>query len=99
MRYGYILLLLLLNACHHSTQEQTPSSIPPVHFSVLEQKDGAPIGPPPTHFVDLKPKYEAYSRYGNPDVYAVNGKKYTVMRTASGYKNQRHCFLVWYKVS
>ncbi|KTC75233.1 rare lipoprotein A [Legionella birminghamensis] len=55
---------------------------------LTQQKDGAPAGVPPTHFQKVKPVYEPFSRYGNPGSYAVNGRNYEVMRSASGYKTK-----------
>lgn len=51
-------------------------------------RDGAPSGPLPTHFQKVKPKYEPYSRYGNPSSYAVDGHTYRVMRSTQGYKTR-----------
>ncbi|MGQ3887723.1 septal ring lytic transglycosylase RlpA family protein [Legionella sp. CNM-1927-20] len=51
-------------------------------------KDAAPPGPPPTKFRQIKPVYEPLSRYGNPESYAVEGRKYSVLRTAKGYKTR-----------
>ena len=39
-------------------------------------------------FQKVKPVYEPLSRYGNPGSYVVEGRTYTVMRTASGYKTR-----------
>ncbi|STX51649.1 rare lipoprotein A [Legionella busanensis] len=50
--------------------------------------DGAPPGPPPTKFKHVKPIYEPLSHYGNPETYAVEGRKYAVLRTAKGYKTR-----------
>ncbi len=52
---------------------------------VPSKKDSAPSGPPPKTFKSVQPKHEPLSRYGNPDTYLVNGKKYNVMTSASGY--------------
>lgn len=49
------------------------------------EKDGAPSGPLPTRFKKVNPKTEPLSRYGNPDVYQVNGKKFEVMTNSTGY--------------
>ncbi|KTC65875.1 rare lipoprotein A [Legionella adelaidensis] len=50
------------------------------------ERDGAPEGPLPTHFKKVKPKSEPLSRYGNPDTYQVNGEKFEVMTSSSGYR-------------
>lgn len=52
---------------------------------IPSQRDSAPPGPPPKTFKPVNPKHEPLSRYGNPDTYSVNGKKYDVMTSASGY--------------
>jgi rare lipoprotein A len=52
------------------------------------EQDGAPAGPVPVSFKKVVPKYEPTSRYGNPDVYQVMGKKYEVMTNATGYKSR-----------
>ncbi|STX29087.1 Lipoprotein [Legionella beliardensis] len=51
-------------------------------------KDGAPPGPPPTRFPHVKPAYEPLSRYGNPESYKIEGRTYSILRTASGYKTR-----------
>lgn len=51
-------------------------------------KDGAPPGPLPVFFKPVKPKHEPLSRYGNPDVYRVNGHTYQVMTNPSGYRTR-----------
>lgn len=38
-----------------------------------------------SHIPDAKPRYEPRSKYGNPDSYVVNGKRYYVMKSSSGY--------------
>lgn len=38
-----------------------------------------------SHVPDPVPRTESRSRYGNPDSYVVNGRRYTVMTSASGY--------------
>ncbi|HVT62006.1 MAG TPA: septal ring lytic transglycosylase RlpA family protein [Legionellaceae bacterium] len=51
-------------------------------------KDSAPLGPIPTFFKRIIPKNEPLSRYGNPATYVVDGRRYTVMKTARGYKQR-----------
>lgn len=51
-------------------------------------KDGPPAGPIPVFFEKLKPKFEPFSRYGNPSSYNVGGRTYHVMRTSKGYKER-----------
>jgi len=38
-----------------------------------------------SHVPDPVPRVEPRSRYGNPDSYVVNGRRYTVMQNADGY--------------
>lgn len=52
------------------------------------EQDGAPSGPIPTFFKAVKPIFEPLSRYGNPDVYRVNGRTYTVMTSSTGYRTR-----------
>lgn len=55
---------------------------------INNQKDGAPPGPVPVVFKAVKPIHEPLSRYGNPDVYRVNGHTYEVMTNSSGYRTR-----------
>ena len=41
-----------------------------------------------SHIPDARPRYEPRSKYGNPDSYVVNGKRYYVMKSSSGYVEQ-----------
>lgn len=50
------------------------------------KRDGAPTGPIPVSFKEVKPKNEPFSRYGNPGSYAVDGRTYQVMKSSGGYK-------------
>jgi rare lipoprotein A len=52
---------------------------------VVRIKDGAPKARP-LSFKEVKPKNEPFSRYGNPESYAVDGHTYQIMRSATGYK-------------
>jgi len=50
------------------------------HLIQSEIKDGPPLHPKPVdHIPDAQPKAEPLSRYGNPAVYEVFGKKYHVL--------------------
>ena len=95
MRFTILLLVFCLGGCYNGiAQDNKPSKkhskskkpAAPVTRYTKDDKDGAPIGPPPTHFQKVKPKYEPLSRYGNPGSYAVAGRNYNILRTASGYK-------------
>lgn len=85
MRFTIISVLLMLCACsNQAISEQSKA-----HLAVMQTKpDGAPAGPPPKKFKNVKPVYEPFSRYGNPGSYAVKGHTYEVLQTASGYKTR-----------
>jgi len=87
MRIVLCLLAGLLSACHQGLPKQEAAK--PI---ALPYRPTAKDGPPrdaKTHvFKKVSPKYEPLSQYGNPMYYSVAGKKYTVMRTASGYKTR-----------
>ncbi|KTD17222.1 septal ring lytic transglycosylase RlpA family protein [Legionella jordanis] len=101
MRVLYLLAFCLLAACatapvtqqgagksRHVTAHKQ-SNTKGKYSSVSRYKqanDGAPAGPIPTTFKEVKPKSEPLSRYGNPDVYLVEGRRYQVLKSSSGYK-------------
>ena len=92
-RITVLLFWLMLSGCSNhmigSTDGGTiPSNATPQSSRYTLDKDGAPDGVVPVNFEKVKPKYEPLSRYGNPDTYAVNGKRYDVLRSASGYKTR-----------
>lgn len=49
-------------------------------------QDGAPKNSKKISFKEPSPKKEPLSRYGNPTEYYVDGRKYQVMKSSSGYK-------------
>ncbi len=57
--------------------------------TVVTQQDG-----PPPHSVDVssignaKPKFEARSRYGNPESYVVGNRRYYTMESSQGYVDE-----------
>lgn len=69
----FLITLLGLTACTHQPLRAV--------------KDGAPVYVPPdiTSIPDAIPKHEAYSKYGNPQRYTVNGKQYLTKETHLGY--------------
>lgn len=73
----------LVNHDHHQTSKPTKAN--QKKSSPQTEQDGAPSGPIPRFFKAVKPIFEPLSRYGNPDVYHVNGKTYTVMTHSKGY--------------
>ncbi|VEG90167.1 septal ring lytic transglycosylase RlpA family protein [Legionella spiritensis] len=98
MRFVYLLLMFALTGCSENETAREPVYDgyttyhsrwkSPGNRGNTDVKDGAPAGPVPTSFKTVEPKYEPLSRYGNPESYAVNGKKYQVMRSATGYKTK-----------
>lgn len=76
----FFLVGLLVNCSHKITP------IPPTKPSSNQVQDGAPPGPIPVTFKEVKPKKEPFSRYGNPNSYAVNGQTYNVLKSSGGYK-------------
>lgn len=52
------------------------------------EKDGAPVGPMPVAFKEVKPRNEPLSRYGNPGEYRIDGRTYEVMPSAKGYRSR-----------
>lgn len=86
-----VIFCFLLSGCQqyhsggtgsHSSPEKSKSAS---KAYIPSERDSAPKGPPPKTFKPVHPKDEPLSRYGNPDTYLVNGKKYDVMPSASGY--------------
>lgn len=97
MRFLILMLVFCLGGCYSGiAQDQNASKKhgkfknPTPHLARYgkNDKDGAPKGPPPTHFQKVKPKYEPLSRYGNPGSYAVAGRNYNILKTSSGYKTR-----------
>jgi rare lipoprotein A len=73
-RIGLLLLPLLLGACAGPGGPRGPLS------------DGPPRGDVDISAIaDAVPRVEPRSRYGNPDSYVVNGRRYHVMDTDAGY--------------
>ncbi len=54
----------------------------------ITTQDGPPPGPLPTFFRKVFPVHAPLSRYGNPDVYQVNGLTYVVLTSSSGYRTR-----------
>lgn len=79
--YGWSLLLLsvaLLSACgRHEVRPQDPV------------QDSAPLGPVNiSNISEPIPKWEPFSKYGNPETYEVFGKTYRVKKSARNYKTK-----------
>ena len=90
MRCLVLLLIFFVSSCQHKNQtvqeekKQTGHASHTQHYS--KAKDGAPSGPIPSFFKKIIPIHEPYSRYGNPGSYKIEGQKYSILRSASGYK-------------
>ncbi|MFC3907593.1 septal ring lytic transglycosylase RlpA family protein [Legionella dresdenensis] len=95
MRWSFLLMtLLLVSGCHNAVVNEK-SGRPAKSQSANKgqrryaiEHDSAPKGPLPTVFQKVKPVDEPFSRYGNPESYAVDGKKYQVLRAVKGYKER-----------
>lgn len=89
---GLTILILFIVGCktvpHHNKQGHKSTGSSATLKKQHDAPDSAPSGPVPTFFKVVKPIYEPLSRYGNPSTYRVNGQKYTVMTTASGYRTR-----------
>ncbi|KTD20076.1 Lipoprotein [Legionella lansingensis] len=99
MRFFYLFVLFLLTNCTTVPNSdinakklprsaKSSTSVSPQKSRYTQKHDGAPKGPIPVKFKEVKPKTEPFSRYGNPDSYAVEGRTYEVLKTASGYKTR-----------
>ena len=55
--------------------------------SIPTNRDGPPSNPPPDvrNVPDAVPRDEPLSKYGNPESYEVNGKRYAVLKERKGY--------------
>lgn len=102
MRIFCLLILFTLVSCTKTSVSTVPTSKTTYHAKIQKlnkasktqksrydiEKDGAPPGPIPVSFKEVKPKYEPFSRYGNPESYAVEGRTYEVMKSSGGYKTR-----------
>ncbi len=89
MKYVFVtIIIVLLSACQTGNISRSSNDHGNHNLSKSNkiEKDGAPAGPLPTKFKDQKPVYEPMSRYGNPDVYKVEGKTYKVLTSSSKYR-------------
>lgn len=90
MRFLWLLLVFTLTSCQSNLHTAQTGNKQTGHASkgqvYSQNKDGAPLGPIPSFFKKLIPIHEPYSRYGNPESYRVDGRKYNIMRSAKGYK-------------
>lgn len=98
MQFAFFIFFLLIGGCATSptsmnstgklprTKHIKATSTTKTPSRYTQEKDGAPKGPVPSSFKEVKPKSEPLSRYGNPDTYAVEGRTYEVLKNSSGYK-------------
>lgn len=86
MRFVCFLAMCLLASC--GTNQDLTVSPAKSSKRYSQEKDGAPVGPMPVSFKEVKPKNEPFSRYGNPESYAVDGHTYEVMKSSGGYKTR-----------
>lgn len=97
MKFLSFFSLFLLISCHQSTMDAPLERKAPAQAKALKTsvknvnpyaKDSAPSGPVPVSFKKIIPKNEPLSRYGNPSTYQVDGHRYDVMTSATGYKTR-----------
>ncbi|MGQ3891125.1 septal ring lytic transglycosylase RlpA family protein [Legionella sp. CNM-4043-24] len=100
LRFTTLILFVFLSACattpvqntsKHGKSRSTSGQAVRYHNGQRvypQSKDSAPKGPLPSQIKPVKPKYEPYSRYGNPESYAVDGRTYRIMRSTQGYKKR-----------
>ncbi len=67
-----LIFISLLSGCAGHLPTEEPDSAPQGYVDVSKIPDAVP-------------KYEPYSRYGNPDSYEVFGKRYSVQESAEGH--------------
>jgi rare lipoprotein A len=75
-RLAVLVLLLLIGACKATPPRSTPAPTPP------------PAPPPPaevTKIPDAVPQVEPRSRSGNPPFYEVDGRRYFILNSSTGY--------------
>ena len=72
-----------------SAPRNRQATAPAVAAVAAVAEDGPPVGGPPLaelmRVPDAAPRPEPASRYGNPPVYAANGRLYRTLRTSRGY--------------
>lgn len=94
MKYLTLIFIVMLCACEQKNIDPEPQKkiMPPSRRITLHKawhlKDSAPKGPVPTSFKKIVPKKEPLSRYGNPSTYQVDGRRYDVMTSSTGYRTR-----------
>ena len=90
----FVTIFFLIGFLLGCTKEPTTPALPSdgyVEQQTQEQrsvKDGAPKGPIPVFFNELKPRNEPFSHYGNPASYSIAGRMYRVMKSSGGFKER-----------
>lgn len=72
-------LVLALSACGSVSKRDASGT------AGVERDGGPSYSADMSHLPDPVPRAEPRSRYGNPESYVVNGRRYTVMPSADGY--------------
>lgn len=75
-RLAVLVLLILIGACKATPPRSTPAPTPP------------PAPPPPAEIIkipDAVPQVEPRSRSGNPPFYEVDGRRYFILNSSTGY--------------
>jgi rare lipoprotein A len=85
LRRATALVALLAAAGCVTTQRPAPQPAPE---PVPQPAPAAPAPPPPGGVADAVPRLEPRSKSGNPNFYAVAGKRYFVLGTAEGYSER-----------
>ena len=97
MRFLSIFFLFLLISCQNELPDDSTSRrfvyksrphLNKLKTSSKQVKDSAPKGPVPVVFKKITPVDEPLSRYGNPSTYQVDGHRYDVMTSATGYRTR-----------
>lgn len=104
MRKFFIVVLLVLTGCQtnnnstatdktnrHATATKNSSlydRYKNTKHRYLQKQDGAPSKQKSLNFREPIPTSEPMSRYGNPTEYHVDGRKYEVLKSSSGYKTR-----------
>lgn len=89
MRYFIFFISVFLSSCTSQKVSEpidTATILNQLPSRYVIAQDGPPAKPILFFFQHLKPKDEPFSRYGNPEIYTVDGIRYRVLATANGYK-------------
>jgi rare lipoprotein A len=73
-------MAIVLGGCSSAPRPRPATAATPV-----APPQSAAVAPDKSQVPDAIPKFEPRSQYGNPPFYTVNGHRYTVLPTSSGY--------------